>query len=62
MLRMKRIGGGEVNVSAFGLLAFIDKDKGSTIVLNGGLSYDVEESPRTIRNMLDKNEKSVFGS
>jgi hypothetical protein len=54
MLRLKRTNVGEVNLSPFSIIAFIDRDKGSTVTVSGGLSYDVEESPRTIRNMLSK--------
>ena len=54
MLRLKRTNGGEVNLAPFSIIAFTDRDKGSTVIVTGGLSYDVEESPRTIRNMLSK--------
>ena len=54
MLRLKRTNGGEVNLAPFSIIAFIDRDKGSTVTVTGGLSYDVEESPRTIRNMVSK--------
>lgn len=54
MLRLKRTNGGEVNIASFSIIAFIDRDKGSTVILSGGLSYNVEESPRTIRNMVSK--------
>ena len=60
MIRLKRLNGGEVNFSPFSIIAFIDRDKGSTVVVTGGLSYDVEESPRTIRNMLSNaHERSL---
>ena len=54
MLRLKRTNGGEVNLASFSIIAFIDRDKGSTVTVTGGLSFDVEESPRTIRNMVSK--------
>ena len=54
MIRLKRTNGGEVNFAPFSIIAFIDRDKGSTVTVTGGLSYDVEESPRTIRNMVSK--------
>ena len=54
MLRLKRTNGGEVNLAPFSIIAFIDRDKGSTVTVSGGLSYDVKESPRTIRNMMSK--------
>lgn len=54
MLRLKRTNGGEVNLAPFSIIAFIDREKGSTVTVTGGLSYDVEESPRTIRNMVSK--------
>ena len=55
MLRLKRKGGGEVNFPAYKILAFIDgKDGGSEVVLDGGLTYKVEESPLSIRNALKK--------
>ena len=54
MLRLKRTNGGEVNLAPFSIIAFIDRDKGSTVTVSGGLSFDVEESPRTIRNMVSK--------
>ena len=60
MLRLKRINGGEVNITPFSIIAFIDRDKGSTITLSGGLSYDVEESPRTIRNMVKKAQEGTL--
>lgn len=55
MIRLKRTNGGEVNLAMFSIITFIDRDKGSTVTVTGGLSYDVEESPRTIRNMLSKS-------
>lgn len=60
MLRLKRTNGGEVNIAPFSIISFIDKDKGSTITLSGGLSYDVDESPRTIRNMVKKAQKDTL--
>lgn len=54
MIRLKRTNGGEVNLAMFSIIAFIDRDKGSTVNVTGGLTFDVEESPRTIRNMLSK--------
>lgn len=54
MIRLKRTNGGEVNISTFAIIAFIDREKGSTVTLTGGLTCDVEESPRTIRNMVSK--------
>jgi len=54
MLRLKRTNGGEVNLALFSIIAFINRDNGSTVTITGGLSYDVEESPRTIRNMVSK--------
>ena len=60
MLRLKRTNGGEVNITPFSIIAFIDHDKGSTITLSGGLSYDVEESPRTIRNMVKKAQEGTL--
>ena len=59
MLRLKRKGGGEVNIPACKILAFIDgKDGGSKVVLDGGLIYEVEESPRSIRNSFKQLETS----
>ena len=60
MLRLKRTNGGEVNIAPFSIISFIDKDKGSTITLSGGLSYDVDESPRTIRNMVKKAQEDTL--
>ena len=57
MLRLKRRGGGEVNFPGYKILAFIDgKDGGAEVVLDGGLTYQVEESPLSIRNALKKLE------
>lgn len=61
MLRLKRLNGGEVNIAPFSIIAFIDRDKGSTIILSGGLTYDVDESPRTIRNMMSKAQEGTLG-
>ena len=61
MLRLKRKNGGEVNITPFSVIAFINNEKGSTITLTGGLSYDVEESPRTIRNMMTKTHEGTLG-
>ena len=58
MLRLKRTNGGEVNLAPFSIIAFIDREKGSTVIVTSGLSYDVEESPRTIRNMVSKVQSS----
>ena len=59
MLRLKRKGGGEVNFPHSKLVAFIDnKDGGSKITLDGGLIYEVEESPRSIRNSFKQLETS----
>ena len=60
MLRLKRTAGGEVNIAPFSIISFIDRDKGSTVVLTGGLTYDVDESPRTIRNMLKKIQEDTL--
>lgn len=55
MLRLKRKGGGEVNIPAYKILAFIGAEGGgSEIVLDGGLTYQVEETPLSIRNALKK--------
>lgn len=54
MLRLKLNNGGEVNIPAYKILAFLSQKLGSTVVLDGGLSYDVNESPRTIRNAIMK--------
>ena len=58
MLRLKRKGGGEVNFPAYKILAFIDggNDGGSEVMLDGGLTYKVEETPLSIRNALKKLE------
>lgn len=61
MLRLKRTAGGEVNIAPFSIIAFINRDKGSTITLTGGLTYEVEESPRTIRNMMSKAQEGTLG-
>lgn len=46
MLRLKHKGGGEVNFPGYKLLALIEgKDGGSEVVLDGGLTYKVEELP-----------------
>ena len=60
MLRLKRTAGGEVNIPPFSIIYFIDRDKGSTVVLTSGLTYDVDESPRTIRNMLKKIQEDTL--
>ena len=60
MIRLKRTNGGEVNFAPFSIIAFIDRDKGSTVTVSGGLSYDVEESPRTIRNMVKKVQEGTL--
>ena len=60
MLRLKRTAGGEVNIAPLSIISFIDREKGSTITLTGGLSYDVDESPRTIRNMLKKIQEGTL--
>ena len=60
MLRLKRTNGGEVNLAPFSIITFIDRDKGSTVTVSGGLSFDVEESPRTIRNMLKKVQEGTL--
>lgn len=61
MLRLKRKGGGEVNFPAFKILAFIDAEGGgSEVVLDGGLTYAVEETPLSIRNALKKLEASAY--
>ena len=57
MIRLRRTNGGEVNLAIFSIIAFIDREKGSTVTVSGGLSYDVEESPRSIRNMLSKAQE-----
>ena len=54
MIRLKRTNGGEVNLILFSIIAFINRDSGSTVTITGGLTFDVEESPRTIRNMVSK--------
>lgn len=55
MLRLKRKGGGEVNFPACKILAFIDAEGGgSEVVLDGRLTYTVEESPLSIRNAMKK--------
>ena len=55
MLRLKRKSGGEVNFPAYKILAFIDAEGGgSEVVLDGGLTYTVEESPLSIRNAMKK--------
>lgn len=59
MLRLKRKGGGEVNFPAYKILAFIDAEGGgSEVVLDGGLTYVVEESPLSIRNAMKKLDNS----
>lgn len=59
MLRLKRKGGGEVNFPAYKILAFIDAEGGgSEVVLDGGLTYTVEESPLSIRNAMKKLDSS----
>ena len=60
MIRLKRTNGGEVNLNNFSIIAFIDREKGSTVTVTGGLSYDVEESPRTIRNMVKKVQEGTL--
>lgn len=61
MLRLKRKGGGEVNFPACKILAFIDAEGGgSEVVLDGGLTYAVEETPLSIRNALKKLEASAY--
>ena len=60
MLRLKRLNGGEVNIALFSIISFIDRERGSTVVLTGGLTYDVDESPRTIRNMLKKFQEGTL--
>ena len=57
MIRLKRLNGGEVNIAPFSIMAFIDREKGSTVILNYGLTYDVDESPRTIRNQIQKAQE-----
>ena len=57
MLRLKRINGGELNVPAYKILAFINKNGGSEIVLDGLLSYEVKETPLSIRNAINKLNK-----
>ena len=60
MLRLKRKGGGEINFPHSKLLAFIDnKNGGSEIMLDGGLTYLVDESPVSIRNALKRLEASA---
>lgn len=54
MLRFKLKNGGEVNFFAHKILSFIKKDDGSEIVLDGGLTYQVNESPQSIRNAIKK--------
>ena len=61
MLRLKRTAGGEVNIAPFSIISFIDRERGSTVVLTGGLTYDVDESPRTIRNMMSKAQEGTLG-
>ena len=58
MLRLKRKGGGEVNIPTYKILAFIDggNDGGAEVVLDGGLTYKVVETPLTIRNAMKKLE------
>ena len=60
MIRLKRTNGGEINLANFSIISFIDRDKGSTVVVTGGLTYDVEESPRTIRNMVKKVQEGTL--
>lgn len=56
MLRLKRKGGGEVNIAVDRILSFINgnNDEGSTILIEGGLTYEVEQSPQSIRTALKK--------
>lgn len=56
MLRLKRKGGGEVNIAVDRILSFIngDNDVGSNILIEGGLMYEVEQSPQSIRTALKK--------
>ena len=54
MLRFKLKNGNEVNFFAHKILSFIKADEGSEIVLDGGLTYAVNESPQSIRNAIKK--------
>ena len=55
MLRLKRKDGGEVNISVEKIVSFINTaEGGSKILLEGGLTYLVNESPRSIRSALTK--------
>ena len=60
MIRLKRLNGGEVNIAPFSIMAFIDREKGSTVILTGGLTYDVDESPRVIRGQIQKAQEGTL--
>jgi hypothetical protein len=60
MLRLKRTNGGEVNLAPFSIISFIDRDKGSTVNVSGGGTFDVEESPRTIRSRMKKAQEGTL--
>ena len=55
MLRLKRKAGGEVNIAVEKIVSFIDAaEGGSEVLVEGGLTYSVNESPQSIRNALKK--------
>ena len=54
MLRLKRKNGGEVNILASKVVTFIDEPEGSLIMVEGCISYSVNESCQSIRGQMKK--------